>query len=59
MLGLPYGTHKWKIGDSLDQNEMFSMEFAVGKREMFQKKVQFGLPGVLERVDIVTLVSRK
>ena len=35
LLGVPYETHKWQVGDSSQQNGTFSQESTRGKRELF------------------------
>jgi hypothetical protein len=41
-IGTPYGTNKWQVGDSPEQNGNFNMEIGRGKMELLQKNVKAG-----------------
>ena len=57
-IGVPYGTHKWQVGDSSQQNGMFKMMVTKFKRQLITWKSmnQSGRPDVLPE-DIISIVN--
>jgi hypothetical protein len=57
-IGLPYGTSYWQVGDSSEQNGCFKMALTKAKQELIMKKNDAGLEFVIDKRDIVGLVSK-
>jgi hypothetical protein len=41
-IGTPYGTNKWQVGDSLQQDGSFKMEIGKGKMSLLKEKTKIG-----------------
>jgi hypothetical protein len=54
-----YGTSVWQLGDSAEQNGTFTIkiESKKEKAETFRCNIRAGLPSMLERSDIIRIVS--
>jgi hypothetical protein len=55
---VPYGTSTmWQVGDSTEQNGTFKIESKKVKACTIRDKIQAGLPGALEKSDIIWIVN--
>jgi hypothetical protein len=52
----PYGTNKWQVGDSLQQNRSFKMEIGKGKMALLKEKTHTGHKFQLTKKDIAWLL---
>jgi hypothetical protein len=51
-VGTPYGTNKWQLGDSEQQNGTFNIEMSKDKKERLADKVKNRFPFKLTKEDI-------
>ena len=56
-IGLPNGTHKWKVGDSREQNGSWKVEWVREKSKLVLYRTRMGLNGELEKSDILPLIN--
>jgi hypothetical protein len=56
--GTPYGTNKWHVGNSVQQNGVFNMETSKGEKERLADKVKNYFPFKLTKDDIMWLLCR-
>jgi hypothetical protein len=57
-IGLPYGTSYWQVGDSTEQNGCFKMALTKAKQQLVQYKNDSELGFVIEKEDVVGLVTK-
>lgn len=57
LLGCPYGTSYWQVADSSKQNGSLKMATTKEKRKLIQLKKKHGLPVVINKMDIIPLLS--
>ena len=58
-IGVPYGTAKWQVGDSSEQNGVFKMDIAKEKRNLFNDRLDcFQQKLHLMKTDILPLVTK-
>jgi hypothetical protein len=57
VLGLPYGTHVWQVGDSSEQNGSFNNAFYGACDILYDRKRKTGQPPTIVKTDIMPLVN--
>jgi hypothetical protein len=57
ILGMPYGTSYWQVGDSSQQNGSFKLNIGKAKTLLLTKKSQANLPYAIEKYDIISIVN--
>jgi hypothetical protein len=57
VIGLPYGTHVWQVGDSSEQNGSFNNAFYEALEMLFARKLKTGMPATISKTDIIPLVN--
>jgi hypothetical protein len=57
MLGIPYDTHLWQVGDSAEMNGTFKISMTKRKRWLRQQKADFGLKQTIEKTYIILLLT--
>ena len=55
VLGVPYLTNLWQVGDSPEQNGSFKTQFFRSKEELMSFKIQRGMNPKLTSTDIIPL----
>jgi len=58
LLGVPYATSYWQVGDSSEQNGMFKMRWIMEKAKLILFKAQHNLPLTLNASDIIPLAVK-
>jgi hypothetical protein len=57
ILGIPYGTHLWQVGDSVDKNGAFKIAMTKWKLWLRQQKEKDGLKQTIDKTDIRMLLT--
>ena len=57
MIGVPYGTAIWQVGDSAEQNGTHNMSSVREKRRIVEEKEKMFLPPTIEPHDILKIVT--
>ena len=57
VIGVPYGTALWQVGDSSEQNGAYNISLAKGKEILLKKKQQRGMKPTIEAYDIIPLIN--
>jgi hypothetical protein len=57
MLGIPYGTRLWQVGDSAQKNGALKIAITKWKRWLRQQKADLGLKQTIENHDIMILLD--
>ena len=57
-IGLPNGTHKWKVGDSKEQNGLWKVEWVREKSKLVLFITRMGLDSDIEKIIILPLINR-
>jgi hypothetical protein len=57
VLGLPYGTHVWQVGDAIEQNGAFKNGWRKGLELLHARQEELNLPQSMSRSDMIPLVK--
>ena len=58
VIGVPYGTAIWQVGDSAEQNGTLNMSSVREKRRIVEEKEKMFLPPTIEATDILKIVTQ-